>query len=386
MPFESNSDHSIYLDNNATTQPHEEVCEVVAHHLRESYANPGSRHSLGRRARQVLEESRESMATILQAEPDEILFTSGGTESTNMAIFGLAGNSTGTVLLTKGEHPATLNCCQELERRGWRQSFLHVDQQGCLKKEQFDEVSWNEVRLVSLILAHNETGVIQETNLLVEYALEHSVPVYLDAVQAVGKIPVRFHDLKVTALSLGAHKFHGPRGIGALLLKKGTRLFPVQFGGHQERERRPGTEAVPLIAGMAKGLEIWHSDYERTSHQIRTLRDDLQAGLQQSCDPCVIHGATAERLPNTLNIAFPGLSGEAILVNLDLAGIACSLGSTCASGSTEAAPVLEAMGCSLDVALSSVRFSLGQFTTDEEIQTAIDRISTVIHRLRSLSD
>ena len=374
----------IYLDNNATTRPLPEVVETVSRQLTDSFANPGSRHSLGRTARRVLEDARESMAAILGARPKEIVFTSGGTEATNSAIFGLTAGEPGRIALTQGEHPATRECCQWLEKeRGWKQVVLKVNPEGRLLTNQFENLSWNNLRLVTVILAHNETGVVQDLGPLSERCRKHRVPLHVDAVQAVGKIPVNFHELGATALSLGAHKFHGPRGIGALLLQEGVELSPWLFGGHQEQGRRPGTEPVALIAGMAKALEVWNADRDRRTAHIRSLRDELQKALEETCGPVAINGSQEHRLPNTLNISFPGLDGEALLVALDLEGIACSLGSTCASGSTEPAPSLVAMGLGEEIYRSAVRFSLAYDNTQEEITEAIKRISTVVNRLRA---
>jgi len=385
----------IDLDANATTRPLPQVVEVVARHLAKTWGNPGSRHALGRQARRVLEESRESIAAILGAHPDEVLFTSGGTESNNTAIFGLARGNSGTIALSPGEHPANLEACRVLMRRGWKLERLPVDDQGRVKgaglraQSQKDRDADSEPlalnpQLLALLLAHNETGVIQDTSWLRELATEWHCPLHLDGVQAVGKIPVHFHDLGATTLSFGAHKFHGPRGIGGLLIKRGTRLTPLLYGGHQEQERRPGTEAVPLIAGMARALELWQADRDRRATHLQTLRDHLQRGLITQCAPVVVNSEHAERLPNTLSIAFPGCDGEALLVALDLAGIGCSLGTTCASGSTEPAPILVAMGCPADVYRSSVRFSLSLWNTATEIDDAIARVSTVVARMRNL--
>lgn len=375
---------TIYLDNNATTRPYPEVIETVAHHSSQSFANPGSRHGAGRQARQVLEASRESLAAILGADPQQVVFTSGGTESTNLAVFGLTQCSPGTILLTQGEHPATSESCRQLQMLGWTLQHLRVDERGCLIDSQLDEIDWDDVKLATVILAHNETGVIQDVGPLAARCRERGVPLHLDAVQAVGKIPVDFQQLGAATLALGAHKFHGPRGIGALLIRSDVRLAPFEFGGHQEGGRRPGTEPVAMIAGMARALEIWHSHQGETVPRLQALRDQLQAGLLSNCEPAVVNGQDAPRLPNTLNIAFPGLDGEALLVALDLEGIACSLGSTCASGSAEPAPALVAMGCPPEVYRSSVRFSLSVETTPEEIAEAILRITGVVQRLRGL--
>ncbi|MBC7817741.1 MAG: cysteine desulfurase, partial [Planctomycetaceae bacterium] len=349
----------IYLDNNATTRPWPEVIETVAYHLQHSYANPGSRHAEGRQARKVLESSRETIASILGAQPDEVIFTSGGTEASNLALFGAANSMTpGTIALTAGEHPATIESCKSLKPRGWELTVLPVDHEGRLlplecgvsaplwiaAKERGDAPPHSKVKLATVILAHNETGVIQDARLLAAICREHGVFCHIDAVQAVGKIDVGFAELGATSLAFGAHKFHGPRGIGGLLLRKGATLAPFEFGGHQESGRRPGTEMVALAAGMAKALELWHRDRHDRTARLKEFRDRLEAGLLDRFPWAVVNGSREHRLPNTLNIAFPGLDGEAILVNLDLEGIACSLGSTCASGSAEPAPALVAMG------------------------------------------
>lgn len=372
----------IFLDHNSTTRPLPEVIETLAAVARDSFANPGSRHAEGRFARRALEDARERIARILGALPQEIIFTSGGTEAINLAILGLAAETPGTVLTTAGEHPASLEACRQLERLGWKRHVLDIDSEGRLVVEALDEIDWDQVRLATLILAHNETGVVQDVGPLVERCNQRGIPLHLDAVQAVGKIPVDFHDLGATALSLGAHKFHGPRGVGALLLREGSVLRPRQIGGHQESERRAGTEPVALIAAMARALERWHADREQREQRLRGLRDRLQRGLVAECGLTVVNGSRARRLPNTLSIAFPGVDGEALLVALDLAGIACSLGTTCASGSLEPAPVLVAMGCSPEVCTASVRFSLSFENTVEEIDEAVRRIARSVQRLR----
>lgn len=369
----------IYLDHNATTRPHPEVVDVMQRHSRESFANPGSRHAAGRRARQVLETARESMAAILGAHPDEVIFTSGGTEANNMALLGGAAGPPGTIALTAGDHPAVTESCQFLKTHGWKLSLLPVDEAGRLPA---DTAIPDSATLVTVILAHNETGVIQDVSHLAAECRARRIPCHIDAVQAVGKIPVNFHALGVSSLALGAHKFYGPRGIGALLLRRDTELAPTSFGGHQESGRRPGTEAVALIAGMARALELFHGEQDQRQQHTRTLRDLLEARLAALCPPVVVNGSRAERLPNTANMAFPGVDGEALLVALDLAGIACSLGSTCASGAAEPSPILLAMNCPEEVWRSSVRFSLGIENTIKEIEEAARTIAGVVTRLR----
>lgn len=373
----------IYLDANATTKPFPEVIETVAHHLRFAYANPGSRHAEGRKARRVLEESREKIADLLGASPDEVIFTSGGTEASNMAIFGFTSAVPETIALTAGEHPATIETCRTLSQRGWKLINMEVDADGRLVEDQFANLPWDDLRLATVILAHNETGTIQDTTTLARYCQERGVPLHLDAVQAVGKIPVNFRELGATSLAIGAHKFHGPRGVGALLVRDGVKLAPFQFGGHQEADRRPGTEPVALIAGMARALELCVIDMDQRIAKLQAMRDDLEQGLRAVCQPVVLNSTPDNRLPNTLNISFPGVDGEALLVALDLDGIACSLGSTCSSGSAEPAPVLVAMGRTKDVYRSAVRFSLNSDNRPDEIPVAVRRISNIVSRLRS---
>jgi cysteine desulfurase len=370
------------LDANATTAPLPEVIDAVARCLRDVPGNPGSRHALGRKARQVLETSRETLAAILGAEPDEVVFTSGGTEANNLAILGLARGPRRTLLLSPGEHPSSLEASRALASRGWSLDKLPVDAHGLITEAGLLQANWLDASLATVILAHNETGVIQNVESLARHCAEHHVPLHLDAVQAAGKIGVNFRELGAETLSIGAHKFHGPRGIGALLVRRGVKLSPLLYGGHQESDHRPGTEPVALIAGMAKALELWQRDrVSRTAH-LTALRDRLEARLREMAAPIQIHAEAAPRLPNTSNIAFPGLDGEALLVALDLEGVCCSLGSTCASGSMEPAPILLAMGVPPEIAKASVRFSVSVLNTTEEIDEAANRIADVVARLR----
>ncbi len=370
----------IDLDANATTRPWPEVAECVARHLRETWGNPGSRHALGRRARQVLESSRETIAGILGAEPDEVLFTSGGTEANNLAVFGLPRGNRGTLAISPGEHPSLHEACTVMQQRGWNLHKFPVDRNGLITTDAGHQAPWAEIKLAAVLLAHNETGVIQDVVPISDLCRQHGVPLHLDGVQAVGKIPVDFHSLKATSLSFGGHKFHGPRGVGGLLLRRGTKLTPEFVGGHQEQGRRAGTEPVALVAGMALALELWQRDQSQRVTRLTELRDRLQAGLLERCPFAIVHAADVARLPNTLNIAFPGIDGEALLVALDLAGVCGSLGSACASGSTEPSPILVAMGCDPAVYRSSLRLTVSAMNTVEEIDHAVQRIiATVAH-------
>lgn len=374
----------IYLDHNATSPPFSEVMDLVAETYKTAYANPGSRHAEGRQARRVLESARESMADRFGCEPDEIIFTSGGTESTNIALRGLAFGKPGTILMTPGDHPASRETCEDLQTRGWSICEIPVTSEGLIDRDKLADLPWDEIRLACVLIAHNETGVVQNIGKLGKLCVKHNIPLHVDAVQAVGRIPINFQNMRVMTLSLGAHKFGGPRGIGALLVRKGLKMQPVVTGGFQEQGKRPGTEPTALIAGMARALEICLDDFEKRVQTLTELRDRLQAGLEKNCSPVVVNGSQEHRLPNTLNISFPGVDGEALLVALDLAGIACSLGSTCASGSAEPAPILLAMNQPEDVYSSAVRFSVGVTNTLEEMDAAVERISNVIKKMRKV--
>lgn len=373
----------IYLDNNATTPLDPRVLQRMNECFVGAFANPGSAHSFGRAARQVLEDSRETIADIINADASELIFTSGGTESINMAVHGFTLGRKGLIACTDGEHPATLEACANAASTGIGRVSIPVDSAGRIRTDVLAELPWNELRLVCLILAHNETGVIQDVTELSRLCQQYGVPLLLDAVQAVGKMPVDFQATGAAALAFGAHKFHGPRGTGGLLLRRGIKLPPLMVGGHQESGRRAGTETVPLIAGMAKAMELWRNEATERSAKMLSLRDQLQTALLQQCSPATVHGSSADRLVNTLSIAFPGVPGEALLVNLHLAGVACSLGSTCASGSMEPARALLAMAIDPEVCKSSVRFSISCQNTSAEIEEAVERISAVVMRMRN---
>jgi cysteine desulfurase len=373
----------IYLDNNATTRILPSAAKMMANAWQTAFANPGSQHSFGREARKLLNWARDTVATALDCDSSEVIFTSGGTESINAAVHGFTAGRRGVIATTAGEHPATVASCLRAAENGLRTVNIPVNHNGLLREDCFEELPWEELKLVVVILAHNETGVIQNLERLGDLCEQHRVPLLLDAVQAVGKIPIDFRASKATALAFGAHKFHGPRGIGGLLLRQGVQLVPFLEGGHQESRRRAGTEPVPLIAGMAEALREFHELSQDRIAFVASLRDELQKLLTEGASPIVVHGAEVTRLPNTLSVAFPGLAGEAMLVNFDLEGIACSLGSTCASGSAEPAPALLAMGIAPETCMSSVRFSVSYLNTHEEIREAARRICRVINRMRS---
>lgn len=374
----------IYLDNNATTPLAPEVLEEMQRVAVIGFGNPGSRHVAGRKARQILEDSRETIANLLDADPREVIFTSGGTEASNLAIFGLTAGRTGCIAVPPGEHPATVEPIQRLVQRGCRRSILKLNTVGQIESNAQSEISWTECILATALVAHNETGTILELEELISNCKEHHVPLHLDAVQAAGKIPVSFRHSGAATMSIGAHKFHGPRGIGALLIKEGVKVFPRIVGGFQEHGKRAGTESVMLAAGLARALSMCHENLAERADYLRNLRDRLEAGLITNCAPTAINGDYERRLPNTLNIAFPGCDADALLVALDLCGICCSHGSACASGSAEPAPILLGMNCPPEIYKSSLRFSVGVQNNQSEIDEAVRLVGTTVARLRNL--
>ena len=341
-------------------------------------ANPESRHSAGRSARRAVTASTETIASILNAHPDEVVFTSGGTEANNLAIFGLARGA-GHLVASPIEHPAVAEPVTVLEAMGLKVDRAEISAEGLADVDSMIRTVRPDTRLATLILAHNETGAIQPVG---ELARRCEVPVHTDAVQAVGRIPVDFHALNAATLAASAHKFGGPTGIGLLLVKLGTRLAPRSFGGGQQRGIRPGTMPVALIVGLAAALGKWHREEgERTARWTR-LRDRLETHLIEALGPdrVVRNGPSdpAKRLPQTLHVAFPGVEGDALLMRLDLAGVRASLGSACASGTNKPSASLIAMNMPEDRLRSSVRFSLGAATTESEIDEAARRIVAAV--------
>lgn len=369
----------IDLDQNATTPLDPSVLEAMRPHWLAG-GNPESRHAAGRRARRALIGATEVVARILNARPDEVVFTSGGTEANNLAILGLAG-APGRVVATAMEHPAVAEPLNRLAARGWDVRRVPVGADGVadasIMANMFDEPT----TLSTLILAHNETGAIQPVGELSASANLRGIPVHTDAVQAVGRIPVDFHGLGVATLAASAHKFHGPAGVGLLLIKKGVRLIPHTVGGGQQGGIRPGTVPVALCVGLASALENWARDSDSRIARWVHLRGRLEAGIVGALgrDRVVRHGPTddAHRLPQTLHLGFPGLDGDALLIRLDLAGVAASMGSACASGSGQPSPTLVAMAAPADTLRSSVRFSLGANTTEADVDETIRRIAQI---------
>jgi cysteine desulfurase len=376
--------NQIYLDNNATTPILPEVAEAMHECSLRNYANPASQHQAGRRARKLLEETREKIAALLGArtdglDTDRVIFTSGGTESNNLALRGLCGEPGSNLVISAIEHPSIAEVARYLHQQGYDVRVLPVDPSGVIRTETLDKLIDGQTCLVSVMLGNNETGVLQPVQEIAAICRAVDVPLHTDAVQAVGKITVDFRALEVSALSLSAHKLHGPRGIGALLLRHALPIRPILFGGFQQSGIRPSTESVSLAVGLLTALQAWDREADERRRRIQSLRDRFESRLREEVPSAVINGADAARLPHTTNISFPGLDRQAILMALDLAGVACSTGSACASGSSEPSPVLLAMHLNRAIVEGSIRISLGASTTAAEIDEAIRRI-TLVHQ------
>jgi cysteine desulfurase len=375
---------SIYLDNNATTPLLPAVRDAMLPFADGCFGNPASAHHAGRRARQVLEDSRERVAALLDAFPDEVVFTSGATESNNLAVFGLVGDPPGHVLASPVEHPSVAEPLRHLGREGFTLDWLPVDRSGLVPSERLPQLLRDDTRLVTVMLVNHETGAVQPVRRLADYLLDRSdIAFHCDAVQAAGKMPVRFHELGVASLSLSAHKFHGPAGVGAVLLRRGVRLRPRLFGGHQQAGRRPGTEPVALAVGLATALDAAERERAERLARVRQLRERFLVRLRAEAAPLVLNGPEEGGVPHTVNVSFPGLRADALLMAFDLAGVACATGSACSSGSLLPSPVLQAMGVPEDVLRSAMRFSLGFQLSAAEVDEAARRVAAVVRRLRA---
>jgi cysteine desulfurase len=377
----------IYLDNNATTPMLPAVWEAMRPYLTDIHGNPASAHQVGRRARQALEDAREKTAALLGAHADEVVFTSGATEANNLANFGLAGDPPGHLVSTAIEHPCVMEPLRHLQGLGFSVDWLPVDASGVVKADALPDVLRPETRLVSVMLANHETAALQPISDLGFRVLDFgsNAAFHCDAAQAVGKISVHFHDLGVTTLTLSAHKFHGPKGVGALLIRRGTKLRPLLLGGHQQSGRRPGTEPVALVVGLATALELAEGEREVRLAHVARLRSRFLRELRTSAAPVVLNGPDEGGLPHTVNLSFPGCRADALLMSLDLAGVACSTGSACSSGSLLPSPVLRAMGVPEEVLHSAMRFSFSSLLREAEVDEAARRIASVVRRLRCTS-
>jgi len=381
---------SIYLDHNATTPIRPEVAQAMARCYAEGYANPASQHRPGQRARRVLDDAREAIADVVGANlssspADWLIFTSGGTEANTLAVLGIApaaeGGEPGQVIVSAIEHASVIEPAEHLMEQGWRLDTMGVTSEGVVRVERLAGLITPETRLVSVMLANHETGVLQPVAELAPICREAGVPLHTDAVQVAGKLPIDFRSLGVSAMTITAHKLQGPLGIGALILRDDVAIDPILFGGHQQGGVRPGTESVALAEGMRTALELWREEHEAHARRLTSLRERFEGGLKAGFDALVVNGSGADRLPHTSSIAFPGLDAQVLLMALDTSGVACSVGSACSSGSTELSPTLLAMGLPGEIVKSSLRFSLGAITTEAEIDEAVGRILSVVHEL-----
>ena len=379
----------IYLDHNATTPVHPEVAALVARLMTEEFGNASSVHTFGQRAKAVLDDARSQVAALIAAEPGDVVFTAGGTEADNFAIRGAAEamepGGRKHLVASSIEHEAVLTTLKALERRGWQTSLIKVGPSGIVEPDALRDVMRDDTALVSVMHANNEIGTIQPVRELAAIAHERGALFHTDAVQSIGKIPVSVRELGVDLLSLAGHKFNGPKGTGALWMKRGARLTATMTGGKQERNRRAGTENVPALAGLGLACEIARREAGDKAPAYETLRDRLEAGILASVADTAVNGARDRRVPNTANISFEGIEAESLLIALDLEGVAVSTGSACSSGSLEPSHVLKAMGLPHHRGTSSIRFSFGLGNTQEEVDFVIGKIPALVSKLRSLT-
>lgn len=378
----------IYLDNNATTMVAPEVVEAMMPFLTERYGNPSSMHTFGGLVGREIERARMQVAKFIGADNDyEIVFTGSGTESDNMAIMGTIAyyRDKRHIITSRVEHPAVLSLCKKLEKDGYRITYIPVDREGNPDIERLKSSVDDDTAVVSIMYANNETGVIFPVDEIGAYLKTRGVPFHVDAVQAAGKIPINVNNVNCDLLSLSGHKFHGPKGVGVLYVRRGTRMRPILYGGHQERGRRPGTENVPGIIGLGRAAELAAAHVADYDTKVRRLRDKLEQGLLGLFKNAVLNGNKQNRVPNTTNIGFEFIEGEAILLYLDEKGIAASSGSACSSGSLEPSHVLRAMGVPFTSAHGSIRFSLSRFITDDDIDYVISVMPEVVNRLLEIS-
>jgi cysteine desulfurase len=387
----------VYLDHNATTPVEPAVLDAMLPYLSGEYGNAASIHTFGQRARAAVETAREKVASLIGARPQEIVFTSGGTESDNHAIFGIvehastpshsSGQASGHVITTAIEHEAVLNTCQALEKRGTRVTYLPVGREGLIDLNALRDVLLRnpETVLITIMHANNELGTVQPLDEIGGIAAEADVHLHSDAVQSVGKLPIDVNVLGVDLLSLSGHKLYAPKGVGALYIRGGTRLRQLLYGGHHQRGFRPGTENVPGIVGLGAAAEIAKKSLTQDAERVSALRDRLEQGLLQRVPHSRVNGGLAPRTPNTANILFPGLEGEALVIALDLKGLACSTGAACSSGAVEPSHVLTAIGLLPEEARASLRFSLGRHTTATDIDFAFQVVPAAVAQLRELS-
>ncbi len=381
----------IYLDHNATTPVEPAVVDAMLPYFGAEYGNASSIHAFGQRARAAVETAREQVAALLNARPQEIVFTSGGTESDNQAIFGIVRNAMKKgaaaphVITTTIEHEAVLNACQELEREGAAVTYLAVNENGLIDVEELRKAIRPETVLITVMHANNELGTVQPLEEIGAIAAEADVYFHTDAVQSAGKIAMDVRKLQADLLAISAHKLYGPKGVGATFVKGGTRLKQLLYGGHHQRGFRPGTENVPGIVGLGKAAELAREDLPVDERRMAGLRDKLERGLLEKVPDAAVNAGAGPRTPNTTNVLFPGIEGEALVIAADLRGLACSTGAACSSGAVEPSHVLTAIGRKPDEARASIRFSLGRHSTEEDVDDALKIIPAAVAQLREFS-
>lgn len=377
----------IYLDYAAATPTDPAVVEAMRPYFTGQFGNPSSIHSFGQEARAAVEDARETLANALNARPDEVIFTSGGTESNNLALKGIAYayKHKGNHLITSAiEHHAILEPCHALEQQGFAVTYLPVDRDGLVNPDDVRRAITAHTILISVMHANNEIGAIQPLAEIGAIAREREIVLHTDAVQTFGHIPVNVADLQVDALSVSAHKLHGPKGVGALFLRKGTRLVPLLHGGGQERQRRASTENVPAMVGFGKAVALADAALPAEIERLTRLRDTLYHTLTGAIEQIHLNGHPTQRLPNNLNLSIEGVDGESLLLNLDLEGIAASAGSACSSGSLEPSHVLLALGLPRQLSLGSLRLTIGRETTDDDIRRVSAALPPIVAKLRSV--
>ena len=378
----------IYFDNAATTKLDEEVLEEMMPYLKENYGNASSIYRLGRESRKAVESAREKIANILNCKPTEIYFTAGGSESDNTIVKGIAhsykkkGNH---IITSKIEHPAILETCKQLEKEGFEISYVSVDENGIINLEELKSMIKPTTILITIMFANNEIGIIQPIEEIGKIAKENNIYFHTDAVQAVGNIRIDVQKMNIDALSLSSHKFYGPKGIGALYVKSGINFEKYISGGHQERNKRAGTENVAGIVGMGKAIELAYSELEEHNKKIKELRNYYVEQVKERIPYIKINGDMEKRLPGNSNISFRFIEGESLLLNLDLKGICASSGSACTSGSLDPSHVLLAIGLPHEIAHGSLRISIGKYNTKEEVDYLIENLVEIVNRLREMS-
>ena len=379
----------VYLDNNATTRMRQEVLDVMLPFYKDIYGNASSVHEFGRRARVAIEDAREKVAVLLGASSvEEVFFTSGGTESDNFAIKGVAHalKSKGNHIITSAiEHQAVLNTCKFLEKDGYKVTYIKVDKDGIISLDELKKSITDKTILITVMYANNEVGTIEPVKEIADIAKSRGIYFHTDAVQAVGKVPFEVKGLNVDLLSMSAHKIYGPKGIGAIYIKRGTKVTAQMHGGHHERGKRAGTENVAGIVGLGRAAELAKKEMLEEAKNLTDLRDYLYRGIISKMEDVALNGHPEKRLPNTLNVRFKYLEGESIILNLDMEGVAVSTGSACTSGSLEPSHVLTAMGVDPADTQGSVRFSLGRDNTKEDMDYVLEVLPPIIKRLRDMS-